>query len=95
MKTSIRTCVLAAALVAAGCADQASEGLLARAGDHEFTVDEAVRLLAGQADLPNEPEVARALGELWVDYTLLASAVAEDSTLAHIDMAPIIRSRIE
>lgn len=94
MKTIIRTGALAVALLSVGCADS-SEGVLARAGDHDFTVDEAVRLLGGQPDLPNEPQVASALAELWVDYTLLAISLAEDSTLSDFDMAPMVRGRIE
>ena len=90
----IRTGALALALLAAACSD-GTEGILARAGDHTFTVDEAVRLLGGQADLPNEPQVAGALAELWVDYTLLAIALAEDSTLSDFDMEPMVRGRVE
>jgi parvulin-like peptidyl-prolyl isomerase len=90
----IRTGTLVVALLSAACGD-GSEGILARAGEHDFTVDEAVRLLGGQADLPNEPQVAGALAELWVDYTLLAMALAEDSTLSGFDMEPMVRGRVE
>ncbi|NNF38652.1 MAG: hypothetical protein HKN71_08285 [Gemmatimonadetes bacterium] len=95
MKTSKHIAVLLPLLLALGCADSDSEGVLARAGDHAFTVDEAVRLLAGQPDLPNEPQVATALAELWVDYTLLASTMAQDSTLASVDLTPVIQGRID
>ena len=95
MKTSKRIAVLLPLTILLGCADAGSDGVLARAGDHSFTVDEAVRLLAGQPDLPNEPQVAAALAELWVDYTLLASTIAEDSTLANVDLLPVVQGRIE
>ena len=39
--------------------------------------------------------VATALADLWVDYTLLASALAEDSTLADLDLDPVVRGRID
>lgn len=95
MKTLIRTGTLTVALLSAACGDGGSEGVFARAGDHDFTVDEAVRLLGGQPDLPNEPQVASALAELWVDYTLLANALAVDSTLMNVDMEPMVRGKIE
>lgn len=96
MKTLIRSCALMATACLVACTDSGGgEGLLARAGAHEFTVDEAVRLLAGQPDLANEPQVAAALAELWVDYTLLASALAADTTLSDLDMEALIRGPIE
>ncbi len=97
MKTfALRIGTLAAVLVAAACGDDgSSEGILARAGSHSFTVDEAVRLLAGQPDLPNDPQVVTALAGLWIDYTLLASTMAEDSTLADVDIEPMLTGRLE
>jgi peptidyl-prolyl cis-trans isomerase C len=95
VKTSKTIALLLPLAFALGCADSDPEGVLARAGDHAFTVDEAVRLLAGQPDLPNEPQVAAALAELWVDYTLLASTLAEDSTLESVDLVPVVQGRID
>ena len=52
---------------------------VARAEDHELTVAEAARLLAPELGIPNRPEVVMALADLWIDYTLLAIAAAEDN----------------
>lgn len=97
MKTFVlRIGTLAAVLAAAACGDDGgSEGVLARAEGHTLTVDEAVRLLAGQPDLPNEPQVVAALADLWIDYTLLATTLAEDSTLADLDIEPMLQGRLE
>jgi parvulin-like peptidyl-prolyl isomerase len=94
---SLRTAawlVLAGALVA--CSDEAdTNGLLARAGDYELTVDDAVQLLVDQEELPTQATVVRSLAELWVDYTLLAETVADDSTFADLDFDGLIRPLIE
>lgn len=97
MKTSARRAVALTALLAvAACGrDSHPEGVLARAGGHTLTVDQTVRLLAGQPDLPNDPQVALALANLWVDYTLLADALAQDSLLASLDVAPMLQSRLD
>ena len=91
---------LAAALVGltvvGACGDEEStEGLVARAGDHELSVDRAVEFLVDQENLPNDVEVVRALADLWVDYTLLASEVARDSTLRSLDLEPLIRQQLD
>lgn len=82
-------------LLAACGGDEPTEGLVARAGDHRFTVDQATELLVDQENLPNDVEVVRALAEIWVDYTLLAAEVAEDSTLASLDLEPLIRQQLD
>ncbi|MEK9509427.1 peptidylprolyl isomerase [Gemmatimonadota bacterium Y43] len=97
MKTfAMRAGTLAALLWVAACGDDTgSEGVLARAENHTFTVEEAVRLLAGQPDLPNEPQVVTALADLWVDYTLLARQLSQDSTLASLEVGPMLQGRLE
>jgi parvulin-like peptidyl-prolyl isomerase len=83
-------------LILAACGDaQSNEGLVARAGDHDLTVDQTVQLLVDQENLPNQTEVVHALADLWVDYTLLARAVARDSTLTELDVEPLIRRQLE
>lgn len=87
---------LALLLAVTACGDDTrSEGVLARAGAHTLSVDQTVRLLAGQADLPNDPQVAVALANLWVDYTLLAQTLAKDSTLESLDVEPMLQGRLE
>ena len=74
-----------------GCGDlgqamTAHTDVVARAGGRELRVDEVAEMLALNPQIPAEPQVVRALADLWVDYTLLATAVAEDSTLATLDL---------
>ena len=83
-------------LALAGCdAMSAHTGVVARAGQHELTVDDAVELLAGNPRIPATPEVVGSIADLWVDYTILAELVAEDSLLADIDVAPVLRQYTE
>ena len=86
-----RSTWMAFSLVALTACDRSGGGdRLAQAADHELTVSEATLLLAPETGLPNRPEVVAALADLWIDYTLLATAAAEDSTLANVDLAPLV-----
>lgn len=81
----------AAPLVLAGCdgfgrAMTAHTDVVARAAGQELRVEEAAELLSANPQIPAEPQVVQALADIWVDYTLLATAAEEDSTLAVIDM---------
>lgn len=88
--------VLAAAGALAACGDDTPAGeVVARAGDYTFTVDEATELLVDQENLPNQVQVVDALAELWIDYTLLAAAVARDTTLEFMDLEAMVRSQVE
>jgi len=64
--------------------------VLARAAGHELTVDQVVTLLGPATRIPAQPDVIDAIANLWVDYTLLATAAAEDSTLANVDLNAIV-----
>lgn len=87
---------LAGFVLLAACADSSSnERTVARAGDYTLTVDEAVALLVDEENLPNDAEVVNALAELWLDYTLLADAVARDSTLGQLELAPLVRQQLD
>ncbi len=72
-----------------------NEGLVARAGGHELTVDHVVNLLVDQENLPPQKPVVQALANLWVDYTLLASQAAQDSTFHFLDLEPLIRMQLD
>lgn len=88
--------VLAVALVlVSGCAGDSSNRLMASAEGAELTIDDAVELLENQPQLPANRQVIRALAELWVDYSLLATATAGDSTLASLDVDAHIQQRID
>lgn len=97
MKLPRRALILVAGTVfAAGCSrfQQAMTGhtdVLARAAGHELRVDEAARLLSGNPQIPAEPQVVQALANLWVDYTLFATAAAEDSTLGMINLDRLVQ----
>lgn len=65
-------------------------GVVARAAGHEFSVEQATQLLTPAVRIPAEAEVVDALANLWVDYTLLATAAMEDSTLQNLDLEPVI-----
>jgi len=69
--------------------------VLARAAGREFRVDDAATMLARNAEIPADPQVARAIGELWIDYTLLAIAAAEDPTLEILDLDSFTREARE
>ena len=64
--------------------------VLARAGGHELTIEQAANLLTPYDRIPPQPEVVDALANLWVDYTLLALAYTADSTLMNVDLNPVL-----
>jgi hypothetical protein len=65
--------------------------VLARAGGHELTVDEAAALLAPHDHIPAQPEVVDAVANLWVDYILLATVASQDTSLASLDLDPLLQ----
>jgi hypothetical protein len=82
---------VAALLLVTGCdgfgqAMTSHTNIVATAEAKELRVEEAAAMLGANAQIPPDPEVVRALAELWVDYALLATAVADDSTLAAVDI---------
>ncbi|HEX5724311.1 MAG TPA: peptidylprolyl isomerase [Longimicrobiaceae bacterium] len=91
MKLSRWALLAAAPLAVAGCgglgnAMNAHSDVVARAAGKELSVEEAADLLAANPQLNPEPDVVRTLANMWVDYTLLATAAADDSTLAVLDL---------
>jgi peptidyl-prolyl cis-trans isomerase C len=90
-----RALPVAALLVLGACtgmgeAMTAHTNVVARAAGKELRVDEAAQMLASNPQIPPDPQVVRALADLWVDYALLANAVAEDTTLAAVDLAGFV-----
>jgi hypothetical protein len=65
--------------------------VVASAAGKELRVDESAEFLAANQQIPPDPEVVRALADLWVDYALLANAVTEDSTLAALDLEAMVQ----
>jgi peptidyl-prolyl cis-trans isomerase C len=64
--------------------------VLARAAGHEFSVDQATDLLAPAARIPAQTDVVDAVANLWIDYILLATAGAQDSTLQSLNLDAIV-----
>ena len=78
-----------------GQAMTSHQDVLARAAGHELSVDKAAGLFALNPRIPPQPDVVNAIANLWIDYTLLATAVAKDSTLNVVNLDPIIEPYIE
>jgi hypothetical protein len=83
--------VTLAACDSIGQAMSSHTDVLARAGGHELTVDEAAAMLMPHGHIPAQPEVIDAIANLWVDYILLATAASRDTTLASLDLDPLLR----
>ncbi len=90
MKSRVTTAAGALILAAACSPEQPTEGVLATVDDYTLPVDDAVELLVDQERLSAEDAVVRSLAELWIDYTLLAEAAAEDSTFSQLDLEPLV-----
>ena len=79
------------AAVACDSAPEADSSYVAQAGEQQWTVEQAAAVLAPRNDLPARPDVVRALANLWLDYTLLATAAAQDTTLAALDVSTVVQ----
>lgn len=73
-----------------GEAMSAHTDVVARAAGKELKVEQAAELLAANPEIPAEPQMVRAIADVWVEYTLLATALGEDSTLAAVDLDAFI-----
>lgn len=69
--------------------------VLARAAGHELAVDQAASLIAPHTGIPAQPQVVEAIANLWVDYTLLATAAAQDSLLRNVDVDLYLRPMLD
>ncbi|HEU4882244.1 MAG TPA: peptidylprolyl isomerase [Longimicrobium sp.] len=78
-----------------GSAMTAHTDVVAKAAGKELKVEDAAQLLAANPQIPADPQVVRALADLWVDYTLLATAAAEDSSLSVLDMEKFVEEQRE
>jgi hypothetical protein len=93
---SKRGLILLAGLAVVACGrEQSDEGLVARVGPYRFTVDHAVELLVDEERLAAEAGIVESLADLWIDYTLLAEAVARDSTFPDLDLEPVVMQQIQ
>lgn len=78
-----------------GQAMTAHTDVVARAAGHELSVDQAASIMEANPRVPAQPQVVDALANLWVDYTLAATAASEDSTLKSVDMSALVKPALE
>jgi hypothetical protein len=80
-----RIAVAAALVVVAGCSLQDAftghENVVARAAGQELSVERVAAMIAPAKTVPLRREVIDRIAELWVDYQLLAQAVAAGDSL--------------
>ncbi len=100
-KIVARTALLGAVAFATPACDNFAQAVtshtdvLARAAGHELTVDQAASLVAPHERIPAQPQVVDAVANLWVDYTLLATAVSRDSTLRNVSVDLFLRGPMQ
>lgn len=100
MKKLVSLLLLATALGTAACdslgqAMGSHQNVVARAAGHELTVDEAAGFMAQNSRLPAQTDVVDVLANLWVDYTLLATAAHEDSTLSNVSLEGLLQPQFD
>lgn len=83
--------LLASTLTLAACGPRP----LAEAERERLTVDAAARLILDHSTKPGDMQVVRVVAELWVDYTLLATRLHDDTTLAALDVEPVSRPALD
>ena len=95
-KSAARLGAIALATLLGACAEDAADpNLVARAGPYRLSVDDVVQLLQDEESLPTQAAVVESLAELWIDYTLLADAVADDTTFSDLDFRAYVRQQVE
>src|SRR5687767_6795185 len=101
MKKIVASVAVAATLATSTACDSfgqamsAHKDVLARAAGHELSIDKAASLFALNPRIPPQPDVVNAIANLWIDYTLLATAATKDSSLTGLNLDPIIEPYIE
>ncbi len=87
-----RICLPLVVVAVSSCARD--EGVVARALDQTWTVQDATALLDSAPNLTPTPQAVEALANLWIDYTLLASAAVQDTTLSQVSVTPMVNDLI-
>ena len=81
---------------AVACSDaRSNEGLVARVGDHELTVEDVAELMVNEERLPAQVTVVQQVADLWIQYTLLGAALSRDTTLSSIEFEPLVRQQLD
>lgn len=78
-------------LTLAGC----NPGSLAEADGSVLRVEDAAVLIANNSRVLPDSQIVRVVAELWVDYTLLASRLMEDSTLQSLDVGLVTEAPLD
>ena len=91
LRDAVRACACLALLLPAACGG----GNLAEAGGQRLTVEEAAQLIQDHSTIPGDSQVVRAVAELWVDYTLLAQRLEDDTSLVSLDVDELVRGAME
>jgi hypothetical protein len=81
--------------VAACEAMSAHTGVVARVGQYDLTIDRTVDMLVENPRIPATTEVVGSIADLWVDYTILADLLSRDTTLAGLDLEPLVEPYVE
>jgi parvulin-like peptidyl-prolyl isomerase len=78
-----------------GKAMTAHTDVVASAAGKELKVEEAAALLASNPQIEANEATVRYLANLWTDYALLATAAAEDTTLAMLNMDDLVKQELD
>lgn len=80
-----------------GCGDTGGSKLgasdVAQAGAIRLSVEDAAQMLAPVDQLPNDPEVVRALADFWIDYALLAQIMNQPAGIEGLDLSSILEQQ--
>ncbi|MEE2899302.1 MAG: peptidylprolyl isomerase [Gemmatimonadota bacterium] len=80
----------------AGCTDSGSnEGVVARVGEYQLTVEDVAELLVNEERLPAQVGVIEQVADLWIQYALLGAAFAEDTTFGDLEFEPLVRQQLD
>lgn len=79
---------------ACGEASSSDDGVVARVGEYELSVEAIADLLVNVERFPAQIDVIRQVADLWVDYTLLGVAAVDDSTFGSLDFEPLIQQQV-
>jgi hypothetical protein len=84
-------------VVTTGCGDGSGGKMgasdVAQAGALRLSIEDAAQMLAAVDQLPNDPEVVRALADFWIDYALLAQVMNQPEGIEGLSLASILEQQ--
>lgn len=78
-----------------GDAMTAHTDVVARAGGHELTVDEAAAFFELDDRLRPESDAVGAVADVWTDFVLLATVASDSSRLESLDMSAVAEPQVQ